>query len=174
MLTNLQVLLAVYTAFGILSVQYGLGKHNVDVAPESRPTAIMYRWLASLVYIVISQLTKWIVGLFLLRICPRARWRHITIWTILAVGTVFSCLYFGFNIASCQPVEYEWTRYNPVPADGTCNATSFATVTIYVSSVLNIVADWVLPALPATLVWKSQIEPRVKISVISLLCLGSM
>lgn len=169
-----QVLLAVYTAFGILSVKYGLGKHNVDVAPESRPTAIMYRWLGSLLYIVISQLTKWIVGLFLLRICPRARWRHTTIWTILAVGTLFSCLYFGLDIASCQPVQYEWTRYNPVPGEGSCNATSFATITTYVSSVLNIVADWVLPALPATLVWKSQIEPRVKISVISLLCLGSM
>ncbi|CEJ88097.1 hypothetical protein VHEMI04609 [[Torrubiella] hemipterigena] len=168
------ILYVVYTVWGCLAVQYGLGQHNEDVAPESRPTAIMYRWLASLLYIVISLLTKWSVGLFLLRICPRKRWRHITIWTILGFVTVFSILYFVFDLISCQPIEYEWTRYNPVPAEGTCNATGFATVTIYISSVLNIIADWVLPALPASLVWKSQMEPRVKVSVIALLALGSI
>ncbi|KAJ6780239.1 hypothetical protein PWT90_08236 [Aphanocladium album] len=167
------ILLCVYSAFGILSVSYGLGKHNDDVAPESKPTAIMYRWLASLVYIVISLLTKWIVGLFLLRICPRERWRQITIWGIMSVFSVFSILYFFLDIWSCTPVRYMWTRYNPVPEEGSCHATTFATVTTYVAAVLNIVADWVLPALPATLVWQAQMERRVKISVIALLCLGS-
>lgn len=167
------MLYVAYTAFGIIAVGLGLGKHTDDVAPEDRPTAIMYRWLGSLLYIVISLLTKWIVGLFLLRICPRKRWRQITIWTILGSVTVFSILYFFFDIFSCQPVQYEWTRYNPQPAEGTCNATTFATVTTYIGAVLNIIADWVLPALPATLVWKSQIEQRVKISIIALLCLGS-
>lgn len=172
-LTQAQILLCVYSTFGLLAVSYGLGKHNVDVAPESRPTAIMYRWLASLIYILVSLLTKWIVGLFLLRICPRKRWRQITIWTILAVVTVFSILYFFLDIWSCTPVQYEWTRYNVVPGKGSCHATTFATVTTYIGAVLNIIADWVLPALPATLVWKAQMERRVKISVIALLCLGS-
>lgn len=134
----------------------------------------MYRWLASLVYIVVSLLTKWIVGLFLLRICPRKRWRQITIWTILAVVTLFTIIYFFLDIWSCTPVRYVWTRYNPEPEEGSCHATTFATVTTYIAAVINIVADWVLPALPATLVWKAQMEPRVKVSVIALLCLGSV
>jgi hypothetical protein len=46
-------------------------------------------------------------------------------------------------------------------------------VTTYIGAVINIIADWVLPALPATLVWKSQIERRLKFSIIALLCLGS-
>ena len=134
----------------------------------------MYRWLASLTYILVSLLTKWIVGLFLLRICPQKRWRQIVIWTILGSVTVFSILYFFFDIWSCQPIQYEWTRYNPQPpTDGACNATTFATVTTYIAAVLNIIADWVLPALPATLVWQANIERRVKISVIALLCLSS-
>ncbi|KID82018.1 cation-transporting ATPase 4, partial [Metarhizium majus ARSEF 297] len=168
-----QLLYTAYTTVGILGVTHGLGKHNVDVPPEDRPTAILYRWLASLFYIVISLLTKWIVGLFLLRICPHRRWRQITIWTILASVTVFSIMFFFFAFFACQPVQYQWTRYNPVPATGTCNATAFATVTTYIAAVLNIIADWVLPALPASLVWKSQIEPPVKASIIALLCLGS-
>jgi biotin transporter BioY len=162
-----------YTVFGLEGVAHGLGKHNVDVPPEDRPTAIMYRWLASLLYIVISLLTKWIVGLFLMRICPRKRWRQITLWTILGVVTVFSFLYFFFDIFSCLPVRNQWTRYNPVPEEGTCNAVTFATITAYVAAVLNIIADCVLPALPAILVYQSQIEPRLKASIIALLCLAS-
>ncbi|TWU72880.1 hypothetical protein ED733_004020 [Metarhizium rileyi] len=162
-----------YTTVGILAVIHGLGKHTDDVPPADRPTAIMYRWLASLFYIVISILTKWILGLFLLRICPFRRWRQITIWTILGFVTVFSIMFFFFDLFACQPIRYQWTRYSSAPEEGICNATAFATVTSYIAAVLNIVADWVLPALPATLVWKSQMERPVKLSIIALLCLGS-
>ena len=169
-----QALYTAYTTFAILAVSHGLGKHTVDGTPEDRPKAIMYRWLGSLMYIIVSLLTKWIVGLFLLRICPRKRWRQITIWTILGVVTLFSLLYFALDIRACHPVQYSWTRYNPVPpADGSCNASSFATVLTYIGAFLNIGADWVLPALPATVVWKAQIERRMKVSIIALLCLGS-
>ncbi|KHN96057.1 cation-transporting ATPase 4 [Metarhizium album ARSEF 1941] len=169
------LLYVAYTIVGVLGVTHGLGKHTVHVPAADRPAAIMYRWLASLFYIVISLLTKWIVGLFLLRICPHRRWRQVTIWTILASVTVFSILYFFFDLFACQPIQYQWLRYDADadPADGTCNATTFATVTSYIAAVLNIVADWALPALPATLVWKSQIERRMKVSIIALLCLGS-
>ncbi|KAJ3475679.1 hypothetical protein NLG97_g9374 [Lecanicillium saksenae] len=167
------ILLCVYSTFGLLSVSYGLGNHTENVAPESRPKAIMYRWLGSLVYIVVSLLTKWIVGLFLLRICPRQRWRQITIWSIMIIFSLFSIIYFFLDIWSCSPVRYMWTRYNPEPAQGECRATTFATVTTYIAAVFNIIADFVLPALPATLVWQAQMERRVKISVIALLCLAS-
>ena len=173
-MTLSQALYAAFTAFGLVAVSYGLGAHVEDVPPENHAPAIMYRWLAEIFYIVISSLAKWIVGLFLLRICPNHRWRKITIWTILVAVAIFNTIYVFLAIFSCAPVEYEWTRYEPVPPDGNCNATTFATVTTYFSSCLNIVADWVLPALPATLVWKAQMSRRVKISVVALLALGSM
>lgn len=165
---------AAFTAFGLVAVSYGLGEHNVDVPPDDHAPAIMYRWLAEISYIVISTMTKWIVGLFLLRICPNHRWRKITIWTILGAVTLFNIIFFFIAVFSCQPVEYEWTRYLPVPPDGTCNATTFATITTYVASFLNVLGDWVLPALPATLVWKAQMSRQVKVSVVGLLALGSM
>ena len=169
-----QALYAAFTAFGLVAVSYGLGAHVDDVPPEDHAPAIMYRWLAEISYIVISVLTKWIVGLFILRILPNHRWRKITIWSILSVVTLFNTIFFFFAVFSCQPVDYEWTRYLPNPPDGNCNATTFATITTYVSSFLNVFGDWVLPALPATLVWKAQMSRRVKISVVALLALGSM
>ncbi|OAQ59977.1 cation-transporting ATPase 4 [Pochonia chlamydosporia 170] len=169
------VLYTGYSACGLLSVKYGLGQHVVDVPPEDRPNAIMYRWIVSVLYIVLSLLTKWIVGLFLLRICPARRWRQITIRTLLGVVTIFSIIYFFIDIWSCQPVEYMWTRYNPIPpAEGTCNAANYVIILTLASALLNVIADVVLPLLPATLIWKAQLPRREKISVICLLLLGSI
>jgi Kef-type K+ transport system membrane component KefB len=146
-----------------------------NVPPEDRPVAIMYRWLVSILYIILSLLTKWIVGLFLMRICPYKRWRQTTIQVLLAVVTIFSIIYFFIDIWSCQPVSYMWTRYNPVPpADGTCNAANYVIILTLTSALLSVVADIVLPVLPATLIWKAQLPRREKVSVILLLLLGSM
>jgi hypothetical protein len=164
-----------YTVAGILIVRWGLGQHNIDVPPEWGPVAIMYRWIISWLYIIISLLTKWIVGLFLLRICPRKRWRQITIWSLLSLVTVFSTIYFFIDIWSCQPINYLWNSYNAnPPKDGSCNSANYVAIFTYISALLNIVADFLLPILPATLVWKAQIAQREKLSVIILLCLGSM
>ncbi|KAI5462761.1 hypothetical protein BGZ63DRAFT_471048 [Mariannaea sp. PMI_226] len=164
-----------YTVSAILSIEYGVGSHVVDVSPENRPKAIYYRYIASILYIFLSCLTKWIVGLFLLRICPHRRWRQITIWTLLSIVTIFDIIFEAFAIAPCHPIEYDWTRYNPnPPSDGTCNPTTFATATTYTAAFLNVIVDWVLPILPATLVWKAQLPQREKVSIIVLLCLGSI
>jgi hypothetical protein len=172
---NSQILFTAYTICAALSVKYGLGSHVVDVPPEDRPKAIFFRWIVTILYVILSLLTKWIVGVFLLRICPRKRWRQITIWTTLGIITVFSLIYEIFAIRTCQPIELQWTRYNPIPATvGSCNPTTFATITTYIAAFLNVAADWILPALPATLIWKAQIQQREKVSIIILLALGSM
>jgi hypothetical protein len=170
----LQLLYIAYSIFGILAVSHGLGKHTLHVPQVQWPKAIMFEWLASAMYVVTSLLSKWIVGLFLLRICPHRRWRQITIWAMLGIVSIFSVLYFFFLIFACQPIQHVWTQYSPDPSEGTCKTSNFATAVSYIASSLNIVADWVLPALPATLVWKApMIELRIRISIIALLCLGS-
>ncbi|CAK7235048.1 hypothetical protein SBRCBS47491_009157 [Sporothrix bragantina] len=164
----------VYTAAGLVSVHYGVGQHVVNVTPENRVNAVLWRWIGSLLYICISTATKYVVGLFLLRICSHCRWQRITIWVLLAVVTIFNIMYLFFDIFSCHPIEHQWTRYaDPAPA-GICNATSFATVTTYVAAFLNVVADWVLAVLPSYLVWQAKMERRKKISVSAVLALGSI
>lgn len=163
-----------YTACALLGVHYGVGQHVDEVAPSDRPTAVMWRWIATLFYIAIASLVKLVVGFFLLRICSRQRWQRITIWVLMCTVSAFNIFYIFIAIFACRPVEYTWTRYDPIHHEGSCNSTSFATIPTYVATVLNVLADWILPLLPATLVWKAKMEKRKKISVCAVLALGSL
>ena len=169
-----QALYIGYSVAAFLGVRYGVGKHIEHVAPLDRPQAVMWRWVASLFYIVISSLVKLVVGFFLLRICSHQRWQRITLWVLMGTVTIFNICYFFIALMACRPIEYQWTRYAPVKGEGECNSTLFATVPTYMAVFLNVLADWILPILPATLVWKAKMETRKKISVCAVLGLGSM
>jgi hypothetical protein len=134
----------------------------------------MWRWIATLLYIAIASLVKLVVGFFLLRICSHQRWQRVTIWVLMSAVSVFNIIYIFIAIFACRPVEYTWTRYDPTPHQGSCNSTLFATIPTYVAAFLNVLADWILPLLPATLVWKAKMERRKKISVCAVLALGSL
>ncbi|CAK7272941.1 hypothetical protein SEPCBS57363_005401 [Sporothrix epigloea] len=165
----------IYTAVGLRSIHYGLGQHVHNVPPEDRVNAVLYRWIGSLLYIGISTASKYVVGLFLLRICSHCHWQRVTIWVLLAVVTIFNILYLGFDIFSCHPIELQWTRYaDPPPSTGYCNASSFATVSTYVAAFLNVVGDWTLALLPSYLVWQAKMDRRKKISISAVLAIGSV
>jgi hypothetical protein len=169
-------LYCVYTALAILGAHYGVGRHVDDVPPADRPIASMWRWIATLFYIAIAALLKLVVGFFLLRICSNQRWRRITIWVLMGAVSVFNIIYIFVAVFACQPTEYIWTRYNPPPNEGhgDCSTTLFVLIPTYVSAFLNVLADWILPLLPATVVWKARMEMRKKISVCAVIALGSM
>ena len=135
---------------------------------------MMWRWITTYFYITISALVKVVIGLFLLRICSHRRWQRITLWALMGIVTVYNAFYLFIAIFACRPVEYQWTGYGPDPTDGECNSTLFVTIPTYLSAVLNVLADWILPLLPATLVWKAKMETRKKISVCAVMALGSM
>lgn len=159
----------------LLGVHYGIGKHLVDVPPDDRSKAVMWRWLGTLFYIALSALTKVIVGLLLLRICSVAHLRQrFALWAMMIVVGIFTIYYIIIAIIACQPLEYNWTRYDPHPGPGKCNAEQFATVTTYVAAFINVAVDWGLAILPATLLWKAQMSRRTKMTVWFILALGSM
>lgn len=134
----------------------------------------MWRHFATIVYIVISTLTKFIVGLLLLRICSHIRWMKIFIWVMLVVVGVYNAFYFFLDIFSAQPVEYYWLRFAPNPPPGHVNDTKFAIIPTFIASILNIIVDWALAILPMILLWKAKMDRRTKISVIIVLTIGSM
>lgn len=73
-----------------------------------------------------------------------------------------------------EPIEYTWERYNPIPPSGKCNAGVAATAITYIATFMNIVADWGLAILPATVVWQAKLSRRTKISISLILAIGSM
>lgn len=135
----------------------------------------MWRHFATIVYIAISALTKFIVGLFLLRLCAHIRWMRATIWVLLVATGLFYAFYFFVDIFAARPVEYYWLRYAPDPPEGGyVNDVEWATIPTIVGSVLNIVVDWALAILPMILLWNSGLDRRTKMSVCGVLAVGSM
>ncbi|KAJ4393443.1 hypothetical protein N0V93_002653 [Gnomoniopsis smithogilvyi] len=168
---------ALFTAVAISSIRYGLGKHLRDVTPADRPLATKYCFIAAIVYIALSYLVKVIVGLFLVRICSAShqKWQRIAIWTMLGIVGLFYGAYFFIAIFACQPVEFTWTRYSPDPPSyGKCNASVAATAITYIATIMNVVADWMLAILPATVVWQAQLDKKTKISISIILAMGSI
>ncbi len=155
-------------------MEYGVGKYLDDVPVLDRPKAMMWRWIGTYFYITISALLKVVIGLFLLRICSHQRWQRITLWTLIGIVSVYNVFFVFLAIFSCLPADYQWTYYNPVRPEGKCNGNNFATIPTYIASILNVLADWILPLLPAISVWKSRMETRKKISVCAVMALGSM
>lgn len=135
---------------------------------------MMWRWIGTYFYIVIAALVKVVIGLFLLRICSHQRWQRITLWSLMGIVTVYNIFYLFLAIFACRPVEYQWMGYGPDPIKGECNSTPFVTIPTYLAAILNVLADWILPLLPASLVWKTKMETRKKVSVCAVMALGSM
>jgi hypothetical protein len=165
----------VYTTTALLAVKNGVGRHVSSASAEEQSQAMMWRFYATLFYIVISTLTKFIVGLFFLRIWSHSQWIRILIWTMLVIIGCFNTLYFFVDVFFCQPVDYWWLRFAPnPPTTGHCNQSGWATITTYIASILNIIVDWTLAILPMVLIRKSQMDRNTKISVCGVLALGSM
>ncbi|SPO00257.1 uncharacterized protein DNG_03102 [Cephalotrichum gorgonifer] len=169
------VLYMVFTAFALTAVHYGLGHHLVDVPPENRSVAFMWRHISTWLYILISTLTKFVVGLFLLRICSHIRWMKITIRTMLVAVGLFNIFYFILAILSAQPVDYYWLRYAPnPPATGHINDAGWATYPTFIASLMTVIVDWTLAILPMILLWNARLDRRTKASVCCVLAMGSI
>jgi hypothetical protein len=146
-----------------------------DVPLQQRPAAIMWRWISTTFYIVVSGLTKLIVGLFLTRVCTKQRWQNITLWTIMGIVAVYTAFYAILNINSCHPIQHEWERYGVEPTDPTgCNSPLLGEIPTYIAAFLNVIVDWILAILPASVLWNLQMDRRLKISTYSVLAIGSM
>ncbi|KAK6070879.1 hypothetical protein SCUP234_09968 [Seiridium cupressi] len=159
------VLYVAYTACALIATTHGLCSHVSDVSLEERPKAIMWRWIAITFYILVSGMTKLIVGIFLTR----------TLWVIMGVIAVYSVFYAVLNINSCHPIEHEWLRYGVDPVDLThCNNKWLGTIPTYIAAFLNVLVDWILAIVPATVLWNLKMEKKLKITTYIVLAIGSI
>lgn len=159
----------------VVGVSYGLGAH-IDHVPEvNRPKALIYKWAGQVAYIVVSTLVKFVVGIFLLRLCVNNNWQRLTIIILLIIVGLFNTFYVFLAIFQCQPVEFYWYRYETdSPVTGRCNGHALATIPTYFAVFIGIVADLILALLPATLIKGANLDKKTKISVCCVLALGSL
>ncbi|KKY33028.1 putative cation-transporting atpase 4 [Diaporthe ampelina] len=164
-----------FCAFVILGVSHGLGAHVEHVPEDQRPKALIFKWAGQIAYIVVSTMVKFVVGIFLLRLCVNNGWQRITIWVLLVLVGLFNIFYVFVAVFQCQPVPYYWWRYaEDAPITGTCNGKKMATIPTYIAVLLGIAGDLILALLPITLIKHAKLDKKTKISVICVLSLGSL
>lgn len=159
----------------ILGVSHGLGAHVEHVPEDQRPKALIFKWAGQIAYIVVSTMVKFVVGIFLLRLCVNNGWQRITIWVLLVLVGLFNAFYVFVAVFQCQPVPFYWWRYaEDAPITGTCNGKKMATIPTYIAVLLGIAGDLILALLPITLIKHAKLDKKTKISVICVLSLGSL
>lgn len=171
----LQLLQCGFCAVVVVGCSYGLGAHLDYVSVENRHKALQYKWAGMVAYIVVSTIVKFVVGIFLLRLCVNNNWQRITIIVLLCVVGLFNAFYVFLAIFQCQPVEFYWWRYTEnAPVTGKCNGKALATIPTYFAVLIGLVSDLILALLPATLIKGARLDKKTKISVCCVLALGSL
>lgn len=129
-------------------------------------------FIGELLYVLTTTVTKMAIAAYFLRLSSRVYQRR-TVYLTLAVVLSFSTAYFFFLIFQCGPISYLWEQYHASPElDGHCvSSTAFAAIT-YAHCAMSAVTDWVFGILPIFFVWKMQMDPRTKFSIILILSLG--
>lgn len=170
-----QLLQVAFCSFVLLGVSHGLGAHVENVSVDERPKALLWKWAGQVAYIVVSTMVKFVVGIFLLRLCVNDGWQRITIWVLLVFVGLYNAFYVFIAIFQCQPVPYYWWRYTTdSPVTGRCNGHALATVPTYFAVMIGIAGDLILALLPITLLKKAKLDRKTKISVVCVLSLGSL
>lgn len=170
-----QLLQCAFCTFVVLGVSHGLGAHVEHVPEDERPKALVFKWAGQIAYIVVSTMVKFVVGIFLLRLCVNNGWQRITIWVLLVLVGLFNVFYVFVAVFQCQPVPFYWWRYaEDAPITGTCNGKKMATIPTYIAVLLGIAGDLILALLPITLIKHAKLDKKTKISVICVLSLGSL
>lgn len=175
MFTYTQFLQCAFCVLVVTGVSYGLGAHVDNVPEVNRPKALIFKWAGQVAYIVVSTLVKFVVGIFLLRLCVNNNWQRLTIIFLLIIVGIFNAFYVFLAIFQCQPVEFYWYRYaSDAPVTGKCNGRALATIPTYFAVLIGIASDLILALLPATLIKGANLDRRTKISVCCVLALGSL
>ena len=118
---------------------------------------------------VSTTVTKLSIAAYFLRLSSK-RYQILTVYATLAVVMVFSTMYFFFLIFQCTPINFLWTKY--VHGEGKCLRSPVLSAVTYAHAAMSVVTDWSFGILPIFFVWKMQMNPRTKFSVILILSLG--
>lgn len=128
-------------------------------------------WIGEILYICAAMAMRASICVLLLRICV-SRWHNITLWALLVINMMFSITSLGLIVFQCKPTEFFWTQY--LGATGKCIDHVPLINFTYAFSGISVVSDCIIGILPIFLVWKLQMNLRMKLSVAAILSLGAV
>ncbi|KAH7125843.1 hypothetical protein EDB81DRAFT_764939 [Dactylonectria macrodidyma] len=168
-----QILFIVFCAYEITGVHYGTGQHLTNLSSEQIPKAMQMWWTCEPLYVLANMAIKASIAIFLLRICVHKS-HKITIYIVTAVTEIYSLFFFLLFVVQCRPTALFWLRYTANPPSGSCMDAIVVSNAFYGYSAISCWSDWTFSILPMFLVWKLQMNTRVKISVVLILAAGAM
>ncbi|PVH79007.1 hypothetical protein DL98DRAFT_461678 [Cadophora sp. DSE1049] len=164
------IVFTIFCSLCLRATVYGLGAHMENIEPGSLETGFKIVFICELLYVVATTVTKVAIAAYFLRLSSK-RYQRIVIYSTLAAVMVFSTMYFFFLMFQCSPINYLWTKYNEDGKGSCLNSTTLSAVT-YAHCAMSAITDWSFGILPIFFVWKMQMNPRTKFSVILILSLG--
>ncbi|KAG9237593.1 hypothetical protein BJ875DRAFT_453254 [Amylocarpus encephaloides] len=150
-------------------ITYGSGQHLDAIKVENLPEALHLWWLGEMCYTVTTWLLRLSVGVFLLRLSVKPRYRWV-IYTTMAVVSVLSLILFFLVLFQCTPVHHFWTRFEG--KKGKCIPPNILPRVAIAHSVVAFCTDWVLGIQVIEILYKLEMNARTKLSVVGLLSLG--
>ncbi|KAI0852385.1 hypothetical protein F5Y00DRAFT_194323 [Daldinia vernicosa] len=157
------------TTIAILSVKYGSGQHKWLIEPEDITMALKLTYASEITYGTTMILTKMSIAAFLLRVTPHKIHRRI-IYTAAALTCAAGLTLVFIVMFQCKPVSLFWYRDQP----GSCLPVDAIITSTYCYSAFAILTDFTFTLLPLYLIWKLQMDMKLKIVLGPIMCLAFM
>ncbi|KFA47687.1 hypothetical protein S40293_08717 [Stachybotrys chartarum IBT 40293] len=164
-------LISFFLTFTInLGVVNGLGKYDVDIAPEQLPTLRRCEYVFSILYNPALMATKTSVLIFYLRLAKNTQIiLRYTSWATLVVVNLAGAVLTLMNIFQCSPIHAAWEVGYP----GNSRCIPLLTEFICAAPV-NIITDLAILAMPIPVLTGMRLPSRQKIILVFTFSLGVM
>ncbi|OAP65557.1 hypothetical protein AYL99_01529 [Fonsecaea erecta] len=147
-----------------MEVYYGMGLHTKQVHGHNKVLAFEWLWIAQLLYKFANGMTKISIVLLYLRIFPTRKFQ-ILAWAVIAYVVAYCTAAVCTSIWQCNPIAKAWKKTLP----GHCIDIGKLW---YANSVLTIVADLVLIAMPVNQIVRLKLPLSQKLGLIFVFSLG--
>ena len=151
----------------IVQVHYGFGRHRVHLTDWEYIEFTKYafgEWIQTFQTLMFTKLS---ICFFLLRLPVKKRYIRPIQGTIgvLIVSNVILTFVWCFQ---CNPTDGAWNKKKPAK----CFTDAQLQRIILSQGIISIVSDFVLALFPIVLLWKVQIQTRIKAGLCALMSLG--
>ncbi|KAF2217428.1 hypothetical protein CERZMDRAFT_14769, partial [Cercospora zeae-maydis SCOH1-5] len=161
----------------LVSANDGLGRSTFSSSPTKIRETLLLIWLDQINYLLVMAFTKTSTLLLYIRIFHSATPEQKTFrrycWALIGIVCLTSFFLVVFAIIMCEPVAYFWNRVTarPIESGGTCKDHR---PYLYSNTIISIVTDCCVVALPVKLIWGLQMNIKKKVKVLGIFGLGGV
>jgi hypothetical protein len=169
------VLYIIHTILALRGIiEGGLGQRISEFDRHQIVIAFQTWYFGELIYALVSISVRLSVGIFLLKLSDRTKYRQRyknLFWVSLSIVVCVATIFFFASLFQCSPPQYYWEQFENPESDGSCRNDIVPTAAI-VLSVVAAISDWLLAVLSIAILWKTSIPWQSKLKIGVLISLG--